>query len=137
LRNVYEDGITHKDARHHALLMKEEALRADILVLDDIGKDDTSSSRGDRRTLSYFGRALYEIIEGRQGQEGLVTVYTSEFALSDPALAERLTESIVNRLADRSEVIGDAPRVRYRIWREREETRKGMRFDGAENGGSA
>jgi len=92
-------------------------------VLDDIGKDDTSTSSGDARTLSYFGRALYEIIEERQGKKGRVTLYTSEYAPSDPSLAERLTEALVNRIVDKSAVIGDAPKARYQLWREREEAR--------------
>jgi len=119
LRNLYEDGITSKETKRLAVCIKQEAIEAELLVLDDIGKDDTGTSSGDARTLSYFGRALYEIVEERQGKGGRVTLCTSEYAPSDPRLAERLTEALVNRIVDKSAVIGDAPKMRYPLWRER------------------
>lgn len=118
LRNLYEDGITNKDAKQLAVGMKSSAIDAQILVLDDIGKDETTSASGDKRTLSYFGRTLYEIIEERQGISGHITLFTSEFALSEELLVSRLTQAVVNRIQDRATIVGDAPRVKYKTWLE-------------------
>jgi DNA replication protein DnaC len=118
LRNLYEDGITDRQSRQVAVGMKAAAIEAQVLILDDIGKDETTSSSGDKRTLSYFGRALYEIIEERQGHAGRLTLYTSEFALNEELMAQRLTQAVVNRITDKAQVIGDAPRVRYKVWLE-------------------
>ena len=126
LRNLYEDGITDKQSRQTAVGIKAAAIEAPVLVLDDIGKDETTSSSGDKRTLSYFGRALYEIIEERQGATGRITIYTSEFALGEDLLAQRLTQAVVNRIMDKAQVVGDAPRVRYKVWLEHKSNLPGI-----------
>ena len=114
LRNLLEDAIKQDDIKQLALDVKRRALAASILVLDDIGKDATGT--GDRRTPSYFVRTLHEIIDARQDLDKRATLYTSEFDVDDPALADRLMDSTVNRITDKSVIIGDSPRAKYKTW---------------------
>jgi len=94
-KTMLMDGINDPHSRIRALEMFQKALRAEVLVLDDIAKKGSHYTDG--KTTSWDAHKIYLIAEQRRSKS---TIITCEWDLRNREVVNRLTAATVNRLEE-------------------------------------
>lgn len=102
------------DASRMAYQMVQDAKQASIIIVDDLGKPDTKS---DGVSLPHRIQPIHDILEhARLSRPKKLVIATSEHHRDD--LGRRLSQGVVSRLFESTEVIEIKEPQRYREWLE-------------------